>query len=62
MKVSPCKDCEKKGCGTYHDVCDKYQQYKVDRESMMKRVQKSSDLDHAFKDMIISKKTKQRRW
>lgn len=24
----PCKDCENKGCGSYHDRCEKYQEYK----------------------------------
>lgn len=26
----PCKDCEKKGCGVYHDKCEKYQAFKRD--------------------------------
>jgi coenzyme F420-reducing hydrogenase beta subunit len=24
----PCKDCEKQGCGTYHDQCPEYKNYK----------------------------------
>lgn len=24
---SPCKGCEKQGCGAYHDKCEKYQEF-----------------------------------
>lgn len=23
-KKSPCADCPKKGCGSYHDICERY--------------------------------------
>ena len=26
----PCINCEKKGCGVYHDKCEKYQAFKRD--------------------------------
>ena len=25
---APCKDCERIGCGAYHDICPEYQAYK----------------------------------
>ena len=25
---APCKDCPKKGCGSYHDECELYQKYR----------------------------------
>lgn len=25
---NPCKNCEKRGCGAYHDKCKPYQKYK----------------------------------
>lgn len=28
MKETPCKRCERKGCGNYHDKCPEYQQWK----------------------------------
>lgn len=28
----PCKDCEKKGCGAYHDECENYQQFRAEKE------------------------------
>ena len=37
----PCIECEKKGCGTYHDICEPYQEYvkarKDDRSDIHKR-------------------------
>lgn len=32
---APCGKCERKGCGSYHDICEKYMEYK--RESEKKR-------------------------
>lgn len=29
MILSPCKDCERSGCGVYHDQCEKYLEYKA---------------------------------
>lgn len=28
----PCKDCPKKGCGAYHDICEKYQAFRAEKE------------------------------
>lgn len=25
---SPCKECNLKGCGSYHDLCEKYQEFR----------------------------------
>lgn len=30
MKRPPCKDCERKGCGSYHDECPEYLKWKED--------------------------------
>lgn len=27
----PCKDCPKKGCGAYHDICEKYQAFRAEK-------------------------------
>ena len=41
MIKCPCKDCEKKGCGPYHDVCEPYQDYcknrKLDRKDIKRK-------------------------
>lgn len=28
MQISPCKKCERKGCGVYHSQCELYQKYR----------------------------------
>ena len=28
-KKSPCADCPKKGCGSYHDICEKFKTWKA---------------------------------
>lgn len=28
MNSAPCKDCERKGCGSYHDQCPEYLAWK----------------------------------
>ena len=30
IKNNCCKDCERKGCGAYHDICEKYQAYRAE--------------------------------
>lgn len=32
MTICPCKFCENKGCGVYHDECEKYQQFRAEKE------------------------------
>lgn len=32
MKIAPCAKCEHRGCGTYHDVCPEYKQYRKEVE------------------------------
>lgn len=32
--ISPCKSCNKKGCGPYHDQCEEYKAYKEKCESL----------------------------
>ena len=35
---APCKDCERKGCGAYHDKCEKFKQYKEEVKAYRKHV------------------------
>ena len=37
-KPSPCLDCKRKGCGAYHDVCPKYQEYTHDEIDVEKKL------------------------
>ena len=35
---APCVDCERKGCGAYHDQCEKFKQYKEEVKAYRKHV------------------------
>lgn len=35
---APCVDCEMKGCGAYHDQCEKFKQYKEEVKAYRKHV------------------------
>lgn len=37
MINAPCIKCEKKGCGSYHDQCPDYQEYKRKGEEIKKK-------------------------
>lgn len=45
----PCKYCENKGCGIYHDKCEKYKAFKKEREEARRR-----QLDHGFAEEDLS--------
>ena len=34
MKGAPCKNCDRKGCGAYHDQCEKFLEYKREKEKL----------------------------
>jgi len=31
---APCRDCPKKGCGSYHDKCPEYIEYRKERDKI----------------------------
>lgn len=37
---SPCKECKNKGCGSFHDRCKKYQDYKKELDKREKEKKK----------------------
>ena len=37
LNKSPCMDCENKGCGSFHDKCEKYIEYKKQRNKDFKK-------------------------
>ena len=37
----PCKYCEHRGCGSHHDQCDVYQQYRQEIENSADRKNKN---------------------
>ena len=48
-KNLPCKDCDNKGCGVYHDICEKYKEYKKSKEVIYSnRIKKYESSPNAF--------------
>lgn len=43
MKKAPCADCERKGCGSYHDQCEAYQEYKKNLRKAKKSIRDDYD-------------------
>lgn len=56
MRVPPCKDCPNRGCGSYHDKCREYQEYKREREKIAKAKRRESFADGFRTDMIYKTK------
>lgn len=48
MVVCPCIKCENKGCGSYHDKCELYLEYKKDRE----RIYNERRVNRDFQDIV----------
>lgn len=45
MKMAPCKDCPKKGCGSYHDKCSDYLEYKRNLEREKQQFKEKRDVE-----------------
>ena len=37
MNDSPCKHCERKGCGKYHDQCKRYKDFVENRQAYLEK-------------------------
>ena len=46
METSPCKTCERQGCGAYHSKCDKFQRWSQLNEERKKQRQEEAILDN----------------
>lgn len=44
--IIPCKNCERKGCGAYHDECEEFQAYKEHLEKCKAVRRASLDIDN----------------
>lgn len=42
---APCKRCQKRGCGIYHDQCEKYQAFREERENVLEEHRKDTEKD-----------------
>ena len=66
MLTAPCKDCPKKGCGIYHDVCPEYQAFKkenkrINDERFEQKKSEEIDIQRAIRHKIYRTRAKQRR-
>ena len=50
MKQAPCKDCENRGCGLHHDECEKYSEYRKEREMVYENRKRELEKKKADKD------------
>ena len=47
----PCKDCPQKGCGSYHDQCEKYQSWSAEQKRIkqqQREEQRSAKADRKY--------------
>lgn len=52
--ISPCKDCEKKGCGAYHSQCKAYLEFVEFRKQV-------NENERKVKQYVYFKNNKKRR-
>lgn len=57
---APCKKCPKKGCGSYHDICEEYQSYRkfIDKKQKEKLLKMDLDVVTANRFMRYRKATR----
>lgn len=48
-KEYPCRYCPKKGCGSYHDICEEYQKIKKEREEELEKKWAVSYADYDYR-------------
>ncbi len=61
---APCKDCPKKGCGSYHDQCPDFIEYKKEREKIYEarklRIKQETDINYMTVRRIAKAKNSSR--
>lgn len=56
MTKCPCKDCENKGCGSYHDECEPYQKFRKGRENNKSEIEDYSKMNGIKKRAYLTKR------
>lgn len=63
IRECPCRKCPDKGCGSYHDICPKYQPWKAENEA--NNIKRNEEYDAQFTNhpnkMTAVKKSMRRR-
>lgn len=52
MRRSPCLNCEKCGCGAYHDKCELYQEFKKELEKEYDQRKFAKDQKNIIYDQV----------
>ena len=52
--LCPCKDCPKKGCGKFHDICETYKQYTMWKKNV-NQVERLDKKYSRFKKRLFNK-------
>ena len=52
MRRAPCIECEKKGCGAYHDKCKLYQEFKKELEKEYQQSKAAKDQKNVIYDQV----------
>ena len=61
--ICPCKDCEKKGCGVYHDKCEEYQKYVAWRREINDKIRLENQFNkRKYKRIGMLKTYKKLHW
>lgn len=70
MTNMPCKTCDRKGCGSYHDICEKYKEWKREyelvknarRHEHMLLTDKNTRINHMMGNVRHGKQNKPNKW
>lgn len=64
INACPCKNCDKKGCGAFHDVCGPYQEWQAENEANnIKRMEEydAQFTNHPNKETAVRKSMRRRK-
>lgn len=59
MIIAPCINCEKKGCGSYHDICEKYKEFRKQKDAILEIKHKESAAMPTYEDYKRNKTSKE---
>lgn len=52
-KNCACANCERRGCGAYHDICPEYKKYKQAAAEKNKINRAGKEVDNAFSEHLL---------
>lgn len=61
MRPAPCKDCEKSGCGAYHDICPEYKCWRDEISAYREDCKKERFVSQALRDFAITRQKRMQR-